>query len=165
MRRQKQALSEAEATAVLRRNTSGVLAVSGADGWPYAVPLSYVYEDGKLFFHCALQGHKLDVLKQNSRVSFCVIDQDQVMPEALTTCYRSVIVFGTARILTREEERHRALLLLAEKYAMRVPEKEKEIERLFDRTCLVEITVAHMSGKQARELMEKEEAAGEPGRE
>ena len=60
MRRNKQQLSRAECEEILRRAASGVLAVSGDGGYPYAVPLSYVYEDGKLWFHCALSGHKLD---------------------------------------------------------------------------------------------------------
>ena len=84
---------------VLRKGTSGVLAVSGDDGYPYAVPLSYVYDDGRLFFHCAPSGHKLDAIAGNEKASFCVIDQDHVVPEEYTTYYRSVIAFGRARVL------------------------------------------------------------------
>ena len=113
MRRKKQALSPAACDAILQAGTSGVLALSGADGQPYAVPLSYVYHEGKVYFHCARAGHKLDLLDQNPKASFCVIGQDQVVPEKYTTYYRSVILFGTVRRLTAGEEKRAAILALA----------------------------------------------------
>jgi nitroimidazol reductase NimA-like FMN-containing flavoprotein (pyridoxamine 5'-phosphate oxidase superfamily) len=73
MRRKRQELSETEAIAMLESCTSGVLAVHGDDDYPYAVPLSFAYEDGKLFFHCATVGHKLDAVKRDEKASFCVI--------------------------------------------------------------------------------------------
>lgn len=78
MRRKKQQLSSEESTQVLENGTHGVLAVSGQNGYPYTVPLSYVYEKGKIFFHCAKAGHKLDALKKEAKVSFCVVDQDDI---------------------------------------------------------------------------------------
>ena len=94
MRRFKQALSPEECRAVLERGTSGVLALSGDGGWPYAVPLSYVYADGKIYFHSAKSGHKVDAIRSCPRASFCVIDQDHIVPEEYTTYFRSVIAFG-----------------------------------------------------------------------
>ena len=69
MRRAKQALSPQECQAILERGRTCILAVSGAEGYPYAVPLNYVYQDGKLYFHCAKQGQKLDAIRQNPKVS------------------------------------------------------------------------------------------------
>ena len=99
MRRFKQALTREQCHEILNRGTSGVLAVAGEDGWPYAVPLSYVWKDGRVLFHFALAGHKLDAVRREERASFCVIDRDQVVPEEYTTYYRSVIVFGRARVI------------------------------------------------------------------
>ena len=99
MRRNKQQLSNEECGEILRKSTAGVLAVSGDDGYPYAVPLSYVYCDNKIYFHSAKSGHKIDGIKNNSKVSFCVIAKDEIIPEKFTTYFRSVIVFGKARIL------------------------------------------------------------------
>ena len=93
MRRSKQVLSQEDSIAVLEKATSGVLAVSGDDDYPYAVPVSFVYADGKIFFHCAKSGHKLDAIARNSKVSFCVIDEDKIVPEEYTTYFRSVIAF------------------------------------------------------------------------
>ena len=116
MRRNKQALSPAQCEAVLARGSSGVLAVSGDDGYPYAVPLSYVYAGGRLYFHCAASGHKLDAVRRCPKASFCVIDQDRVVPEEYTTYFRSVIVFGQVRELTDAAEKRAAVLQLSRKY-------------------------------------------------
>ena len=97
MRRHRQQLSQGDCAAILSRGTSGVLAVAGDGGYPYAVPLSYVYQEGTLFFHCAKAGHKLDALRRCSKASFCVIDQDQVVPPEYTTYFRSAIAFGSWR--------------------------------------------------------------------
>ena len=99
MRRSRQALSQADCEKILKTATAGVLAVTGDGGYPYAVPLSYVYAEGRLYFHCAGSGHKLDAISADDRVSFCVIDRDEIHPEKFTTFFRSVILFGTAREL------------------------------------------------------------------
>lgn len=117
MRRKKQILSLEENIQVLNRGTSGVLAVSGDDNYPYAVPLSYVYHDNKIFFHCAQTGHKVDAIARNEKVSFCVVDKDQVVSEEYTTYFRSVIVFGKAGILDNEDEKLSTLKVLVAKYS------------------------------------------------
>lgn len=155
MRRKNQLLSLEETISILEQETSGTLAVLGDDGYPYAVPLSYVYEDSKIYFHCAKTGHKMEAIINNDKVSFCIIAQDQIIPEEYTTYYRSVIVFGKARLLENEEKRH-AAELLAKKYS---PEDEagraKEIEESFNRVVMVEITIEHMTGKAALELVKE----------
>ncbi len=153
MRRKKQALSSEQNSTVLNRATSGVLAVSGDDGYPYAVPLSYAYHDNKLFFHCAKTGHKLDAIARNEKASFCVIDRDQVVQEEYTTYFRSVIVFGRARVLTDDAERRQALEMLAEKYSpdLAAGRHQQTIDKEFNAVCVVELTIEHMSGKQALE--------------
>ncbi len=154
MRRKKQALTPEECAEILRRGTSGVLAVLGDGGYPYAVPLSYVYDGEKIFFHCAKSGHKLDAIRQNPKVSFCVIDQDQIVPEEYTTYFRSVIVFGTARILTQEDEMRGPIEKLAARYAPDDREgREEEIEREISHMAMIELTPDHISGKEAIELI------------
>lgn len=153
MRRKRQQLPPEECRAILWRGTSGVLAVSGDDGYPYAVPLSYVYVDSKLYFHCAQSGHKLDAIRRDGRASFCVIDQDQVLPEHYTTCFRSVIAFGKARILENPHEKRAAIELLAEKYSPEQGEgRRQEIEGAFDQLCMIELAIEHLTGKEAIEL-------------
>ena len=158
MRRFKQILSEEDCAAVLHGGTSGVLAVSGDEGYPYAVPLSYVFDGSKLYFHCAKTGHKLDAIARNNKVSFCVIDRDQVVPQEYTTYFRSVIVFGRARILEDETEKRGALEKLAARYSPDHQEgRLQEIDSQIGKVCMVEITVDHMTGKEAIELVREKE--------
>ena len=160
MRRKKQILSEGECIDVLQRGTSGVLAVSGDEGYPYAVPLSYAYHDSKIFFHCAKTGHKIDSIAGNEKASFCVIDKDSVVPEEYTSYFRSVIVFGKARIIEDEAQARNAIERLAKRYS---PEQEqrrlKEIDRLMAQLCMIELDIEHMSGKEAIELVRQKNAA------
>lgn len=157
MRRFRQQLSREECEAILAESSSGVLAVTGDGNWPYAVPLSYAYRDGKLLFHCAVEGHKLDALRREPRASFCVIQKDQVIPDKFTTYYRSVIAFGTVHILEPSQDLEPAARALTDKYCpQETPQAvEKEIAGALHRMCILEMTVAHMTGKQARELVQE----------
>lgn len=155
MRRFRQQLPKEECETVLGRGSSGVLAVTGDGGRPYAVPLSYVYTGDKLLFHCATSGHKLDALRKEPRASFCVIDRDQVIPEKYTTAYRSVIAFGTVRIVEDKGELRTAAEKLGRKYYPNgtAEELEREISQFLGQLCILEMTVEHMTGKQGKELL------------
>jgi nitroimidazol reductase NimA-like FMN-containing flavoprotein (pyridoxamine 5'-phosphate oxidase superfamily) len=154
MRRTRQLLSEAETVQMLREATSGVLAVQGDDDYPYAVPLSFAYDDGKLFFHTATTGHKLDAIERNDRVSFCVTAQDDVVQEAFSTHFRSAIVFGRARLVTDDAEKRRALVCLARKYSPDFAEKaDAEIDGAWDRVAVIELSIEKMTGKAAIEIV------------
>lgn len=157
MRRSKQQLTEAACVEILEKNTSGVLAVSGDEGYPYAVPLSYVYHDHKIYFHCAKSGHKLDAINDCDKVSFCVIDQDLIVPEKYTTYFRSVIAFGRASVMTDELEIRDAIERLAIKYAPGDSKENRDaaIQRESAAMCMVKIDVEHMTGKEAIELVRK----------
>ena len=160
MRRKRQSLSTEECVAILERMPNGTLALYGDDGYSYAVPVSYVYADGKIYFHSAMQGHKVDAVRRNGNVSFCVVEQDDVKPAEFTTYFRSVIVFGKARILTDEDEKRNALYLLADKYSHGEAGMEAEIAKGFNKLLMVEITVEHITGKEAIELVRKRNLKG-----
>lgn len=153
MRRKGQQLSPEESAAILNRGTSGVLAVMGDGGYPYAVPLSYAYQNGALWFHGAVTGHKLDAVRQDGRASFCVIDQDRVLPEQLTTAYRSVVVFGRVRIVENAGEIRQAARLLGKKYSPGLDALvEQEIDQSLSRMCILRLDIEHMTGKEGLEL-------------
>lgn len=154
MRRKKQLLPIEDSVLILNKMTSGVLAVVGDNDYPYAVPISYVYLDNKIYFHSALSGHKIDAINKNNKVSFCVVERDNIVPEEYTTYFRSVIVFGKVRILENESEKRRAIEKLAEKYSPTQEEGRKhEIEKGFNHLCMIELTIEHLSGKEAIELV------------
>lgn len=113
MRRKKQALSKEVCERILKDGKTGVLVLLGDDDYPYAVPLNYSYESGKLYFHCAKSGHKIDAVKKCSKASFCVIAQDDIVPQEFTTYFRSVIVFGKVRIVSDEKEKLETINKLA----------------------------------------------------
>lgn len=153
MRRKAQQLSESECIEILENGSSGVLAVSGDDGYPYAVPLSYVYDNGKIYFHCAKHGYKLDCIKNNKKVSFCVVGLDNVIQSEFRTMYRSVIVFGSARIIEDENDILNSIMALSKKYCFDIAEEEHlaEIERFKKALCMVEINIEHITGKKSKD--------------
>ena len=155
MRRKRQQLSDTESEAILRCATSGVLALLGDGGYPYAVPLSYVYLPGRLIFHSAVAGHKVDAMRQCPKASFCVIEQDEVSEATFTTFYRSVIVFGTIRVLDDEAEKLEAIRALARRYSPHEPAEHvnHEIAKGFPHLLMFELQIEHMTGKEAKELV------------
>ena len=157
MRRNVQQLSQEESEAVLLRGTAGVLALAGDKEFPYAVPISYVYDGEHIYFHSATEGHKIDAIERNPNASFAVIDQDEVIPEKYTTAFRSVIVFGSIRIIGDDTEKRAAVCKLALKYAPDNTEQQHaaEIDGAWSRFCMLEMSIAHMTGKQAIELVAK----------
>lgn len=151
MRRKAQQLPPAEAEAILRAGSSGVLALAGEEGYPYALPISYVYHQGRLYFHCAPTGHKLDAIARCPKASFCVIAQDDVVPALYTTRYRSVIAFGSIRRLEDEQAIITALDVLGRKYAPSL-DPSAEIAKSLPRVCVLEMTIDHLTGKEGIEL-------------
>ena len=156
MRRNRQQLSKDECESILGRCTSGVLALTGDGGYPYAVPLSYVYADGAIIFHSAVQGHKVDAIRRDNRCSFCVIEQDDIRPAEFTTYFRSVIAFGRIRVLEDADEKVQALRFLGRRYSPNnEPGLQHEIDKSLDRVLLLRLEIDHLSGKQAIELSNK----------
>lgn len=152
MRRFGQKLSDDETTEILTKGKTGVLAVLGDDGYPYTVPINYVYTGGRIYFHGAKQGHKYDALERCDKVSLCVVDKDDVYPDKLTTYFKSVVTFGRARVLTDDDEIIHAAKLLGAKYGCEPEKTEKEIQSELKRLCCFEIVIEHMTGKEGIEL-------------
>lgn len=154
MRRKRQQLSDEESIAILENATSGTLALLGDGGYPYAVPISYVYDDGKLYFHSAMSGHKVDAIRGCDRASFCVIDHDCVKPTEYTTYFRSVIAFGRIRIVEDEAEKLVIARLLGNRYNPNQEEAlQKELEHGLARMLAIRLDIEHLTGKEAIELM------------
>lgn len=150
MRRKKQALTQQEMLDILQNGSTGILGVIGDNGYPYTVPLNFVFLDGKIYFHSAKQGHKIDGILCNDKVSFCIIERDVVIPEIFATDYRSVIVFGRAKIVQDDILKRTALEALIDKYSFHFHEAgRQEIEREWNSVCLIEITIEQMTGKRA----------------
>lgn len=158
MRRKRQQLSETDSVAILKKATSGTLALLGDNGYPYAVPISYVYAEGKLYFHSAMSGHKVDAIRNCDKASFCVIDQDNVQPKKYTTFYRSVIAFGRIHIIEDEAEKLKTASMLGNRYNPNQDDTlQKEIENGLSRMLAIRFDIEHLTGKEAIELVRQHE--------
>lgn len=156
MRRIRQQLSDADSIAILKQSTSGTLALLGDGGYPYAVPISYVYANGRLYFHSALSGHKIDAIRGCDKASFCVIEKDEVHPEKYTTFFRSVIAFGKIHIVENDEEKLQIAQKLGNRYNPHHDETlQREIESGLARMLAIRLDIEHMTGKEAIELMKQ----------
>ena len=128
----------------------GVLSTVDKDGQPYGVPLSYVYRNNCIYFHCALNGQKLDNIDYNAKVSFCVVGNTKVLPDKFATEYESAVAFGVASEV-KEAEWHNALLWLLEKYCPDFIEEGKHyIEQKGKATKVFKIEIHRISGKARR---------------
>ncbi len=148
IRRKDKEKTEREAVEIMKRGTNGVLSVNGDGGYPYGVPVSYVYHDGKIYFHTAKEGHKIEAIEKDPRVSFCVVGADNIKPGEFTTEYSSVICFGKAEIVEDDNEKQRILELLVERYSADFREAGmKYIKAQWVGCHTVAVSVEHMTGK------------------
>lgn len=179
MRRKAQQISTQECMEILMSAKTGILGLHGEDGYPYTVPVNFVYTPpctdnavssnldgsaagekkaplGTIGFHCAKTGHKIDAIRADNRVSFTVVDRDEIMPRERTAKYRSVVAFGRAEFVEGDENLRRAANALGAKYSsgyedLYMAETEDTIRR--KTLCCVRITIDHMTGKIGKELM------------
>ena len=153
MRRFKQEISQESCVEILKKEPRGVLAVHGEDGYPYAFPMDHIYIDGKLYFHCAKEGHKLDALERDNRVSYCVMDDGFKKDGEWALNINSVILFGTiSKMDMSDTVRNREIIRkLGLKYYPTEESVDKEIENAFARVQMLELTIDHMSGKLVNE--------------
>ncbi|MDF2873829.1 MAG: putative flavin-nucleotide-binding protein [Sporomusa sp.] len=136
-----------DTVAILEKCEYGVLSTVNPDSVPYGVPLSYIYKDGSIYFHSAGEGHKLDNITANSKVSFCVVGDKKSLPEKFTTNYESVIVFGQASPV-QGAEKEAVLLALISKYAPDHMVAGAEYARKAgDKTTVIKVIIEHITGK------------------
>ncbi len=152
MRRFKQALSDEECIRILKTEKRGTLAVIGDDGYPYAVPIIFYYDEpeNKIFFHTAKEGHKIDAMQACDKVCFTVHDAGE-KGDDWSFFVNSVIVFGRARPVTDLTVKREKAKAFGMKYYPSEEELDRELERDFDRVQMMEIAPEHMSGKRVHE--------------
>ena len=151
MRRFKQQISDEKCIEILKTEPRGVLALHGEDGYPYALPLNQYYHNGKLYFHCAAEGHKIDAIKADPKASFCVTDKGYKKENEWALNINRVIVFGKISFVTDPAEKETALRLLGNKFYPDPGEVEREIERFLDKVCILKMSIDHMTGKLVNE--------------
>ena len=150
MRRKDRKIETSEATAILKKCNYGVLSTGGVNGYAYGVPLSFVYIHDCIYFHCAPEGEKLDNIKSNPNVSFCVVGDTLSLPEKFSTNYESVVIFGKA-VEVHDGEKNEALLAFIDKYSSQHMEKGTEyIGNAGNKAKVVKICIENLTGKARR---------------
>ena len=153
MRRAKQQLSQEECTEILKQEVRGVLSVLGDDGYPYGIPMDHWYDEknGKIYFHGAREGHKIDAIKACDKVSYCVYDKGYRKDGEWALNIRSVVVFGSIRPVEHMEKVEEICRNLCLKFTDDQEYIEKELKNYTFRVLCLELTPEHMTGKLVNE--------------
>ncbi len=151
--RKKQALSKDRCIEILKTELRGVLSVQGDDGYPYGMPMNHWYneEDGRLYFHSGMTGHKVDAMKACDKASFCVIDKGTKKDGDWALDFNSVIVFGRLEIVEDFQTAVEMIRKLSYHFTDDHAYVEFEIEQAAARTLCFCLVPEHMTGKQVNE--------------
>jgi len=151
MRRKDRAVTENEAIEILIKGEYGILSMCTPENEGYGIPLNYVLDNQQIYFHCAAAGSKLDYLRTNNKVSFCVVGNTTVIPSDFGTLYESTIVSGTASEVDGNEKRE-ALKKIIEKYSANfIKEGHEYIDKLYDRVSVIKLSIHSITGKARRQ--------------
>ena len=153
MRRFKQQISNEACIEVLKQEPRGVLSMIGDGGYPYGVPMDHFYseEDGKIYFHCAKEGHKLDAITECDKVSYCVMDQGFRKEGEWALNIRSVIVFGRIKTVTDPEKTKWICTNLVRKFTDDEEYLQHELTHALPRVLCLELIIENMTGKLVNE--------------
>lgn len=151
MRRFKQQMTDEECLALLRRAPRGVLAVLGDGGYPYTVPLDFLYLDGHLYFHCAREGHKLDAIRCSPKASFCVLSEGTKEPDSWWYHFESVVCFGSVTVVDEPVRTDTLLRQIGAKYFPQGYDIEDDMRKNAPRALVLDMQIEHLSGKRVRE--------------
>lgn len=153
MRRIKQQLTQQECVQVLKNEPRGVLSMMGENGYPYGIPMDHWYceEDGKLYFHGAVEGHKIDAITQCDKVSYCVMDEGYREPGKWPLHIKSVIVFGRLHTVSDKEKTVQICTEIGKKFTDDEAYLQKELSGSLSRVLCLELTPEHITGKLVKE--------------
>ena len=153
MRRFKQEILIEECIEILKNEKRGVLSVIGDDGYPYGVPLNHYYDPDThaIYFHGAKEGHKIDAIKNNNKVSYCVYEKGVKRENHWSYDVRSVIVFGKMEIITDLNECKKIASNIWWKFGEDENELKDELERSLSRVMCLKLNIEHITGKKVNE--------------
>ena len=153
MRRFKQQISDEECIELLKNTKRGVLSLIGDDGYPYGLPIDHWYceEDGRIYFHGAKEGHKIDAIKACDKVSYCVFDEGYRKEGDWALNIKSVITFGRIKLVEDEEKAKEICTAITRKFTDDEEYLQKELSNAFARVQCLEIIPEYMTGKLVNE--------------
>ena len=153
IRKKKNELDKNAARNLLQYSRRGVLSVNGDDGYPYAIPVNYIYdrEVEKIYFHGARAGHKVDALQACDKVCFTVYGNETIKEESWAPFMQSTVVFGRCHLIEAGEKATALLKQFAMKYYPNEKMVDEEIAHAGKAVQLFEIDIEHLSGKEVQE--------------
>lgn len=153
MRRRNKELDINTAEKLLVESRRGVLAVNGDEGYPYAIPINYIYDKDKkkIYFHGARIGHKVDALKACDKVCFTVYGNETIKEDTWAPFMQSTVVFGRCHLMDHNEKTMELLKYFAMKYYPNEQMVDEEIARDGKAVQFFEIEVEHLTGKEIQE--------------
>ena len=153
IRKKKNEISIDAAKELLRSSRRGVLAVNGDDGYPYGIPINYLYdeENERIIFHGAKAGHKVDALQKNDKVCFTVFGNERIKEEAWAPFLQSVVVFGRCHLVESQEDTIALVKKFAAKYYPDMDMVNEEVVLSGRTVQMFEIQIEHLSGKEVQE--------------
>lgn len=151
MRRFRQQLSQDECESILAKTYRGFLSVNGDMGYPYTVPMNFVYDNGHIYFHSAFEGHKIDAVRSSSHACFTVIDEPVKEENNWWFHVKSVICFGKVSIIENEDERTARLRQLGEKYFPEEYDLNADLIKNGPRVAVLDFRIEHVTGKKVKE--------------
>lgn len=148
MRRKDRKLEQEEALKIITENQLGYLGMTSPSGYPYVVPMNYVYQNDTVYLHGAQEGHKIDCLKTHPEVCFTVVGDWRIIPEHTTTAFESAIAFGRVEFIEDTTEKKAALGMLLKHAGVKTPLEEVCAPALLDQTAILAIHIEHLTGKR-----------------
>ena len=153
MRRRKQALPEDEIARILAEQKRGVLSVHGEDGYPYGIPVNFLYDkaDGCIYLHGAKAGHKIDAIAADARVCFTTFDDGELDADGWSYHVKSIVAFGTAKLVDDGQLAMEKARELGRKYFPSEEYVEEEMRKASSRVQMIAIAIDHVTGKSVHE--------------
>ena len=153
VRKKKNEISAEAAKQLLHTERRGVFAVNGDDGYPYAIPINFFYDEpaGKIYFHGAHAGHKVDALRACDKICFTVYGNETVKDEAWAPYMQSAVVFGRCHMREYSPESMEKIKRFAMKYYPEESMVDQEIADTGRAVQLYEIDIEYSTGKEVQE--------------
>ena len=151
MRRFKQQLPMEECAAILQKAYRGFLSINGDDGYPYTIPMNFLYTDNHIYFHSAIRGHKIDAINRSPKACFTVIDEPVKEENDWWYHVQSVICFGQIHIIDNEDERIQRLRQFGKKYFPDNYDIHKELKQNAPHATVLDFCIEHITGKRVKE--------------
>ncbi len=149
MRKKERQMSAEDAIAVLKDAQFGTLSMTDENNTPYAIPISFAYDENAIYLHCALEGSKLDVISHNNNVCFSAVTGVETVPEKFTTKFKSSVVFGKISIINDHDEKKRGFIAILKKYSPAFYDAGLNyMEKAFAKTNILKIDVHSITGKE-----------------